>query len=76
MRTLLDIQRNIVTMIACGLDTMAIAEKLDMTPDGVKYHIAEIKYKLDAHNRPHIVARALLLEEVYMYEFIEFEKNL
>lgn len=54
-------QRQILDMIAAGMSSPAIAEKLVVSPETVRTHIKQLLRRLDARDRAHAVARAYQL---------------
>ncbi len=52
-------EREIVQLIANGLSTQQIAEKLFLSEHTVRTHIKKIFQKLDVHTRHHLVSKAI-----------------
>ena len=48
-------EREVLALIAEGLDTAEIGERLFLAPDTIKTHVARILRKLGARNRAHAV---------------------
>lgn len=55
---LTDREREILTLVARGLNNDQIGERLFISPATVKTHLARIMAKLDAHDRAQLVVRA------------------
>jgi DNA-binding CsgD family transcriptional regulator len=55
------VARSILELIARGETTTAIARSVDLTVDGVNYHIGRLCRRLGAANRTALVARAYVL---------------
>ena len=55
---LTDREREILTLVARGLNNEQIGERLFISPATVKTHLARIMGKLDAHDRAQLVVRA------------------
>ena len=55
---LTDREREILTLVARGLNNDLIGERLFISPATVKTHLARIMAKLDAHDRAQLVVRA------------------
>ena len=55
---LTDREREILTLVARGLNSDQIGERLFISPATVKTHLARIMAKLDAHDRAQLVVRA------------------
>lgn len=58
-------ERQVITMIASGLNNTAIAEQLSLSPKTVDNHRANLMKKLDLHNTAEVVAYAI--SEGYKY---------
>jgi PAS domain S-box-containing protein len=54
--------REVVTLIALGLDTAEIAEKLYISPSTVRTHVRNAMARLGAHTRAQLVAKVLCAE--------------
>jgi DNA-binding NarL/FixJ family response regulator len=54
-----DMEQNILKELASGLSYKAIAEKIFLSVDGVRYHIRNIYQKLEAKNRAEAVAKGI-----------------
>lgn len=48
-------EREVLELVAQGLDTAEIGERLFLAPDTIKTHVARILRKLGARNRAHAV---------------------
>lgn len=55
-------EREVVTLIALGLDTAEIAEKLYISPSTVRTHVRNAMARLGAHTRAQLVAKVLCAE--------------
>jgi DNA-binding CsgD family transcriptional regulator len=44
-------QQEVLTLVREGLTNREIAERLDITPDGAKFHVSEILTKIGVHTR-------------------------
>ena len=53
-----------MTVVASGLQTGAIAERLFLSPETVKTHVKNAMVKLHARTRAHAVAIALVTEQI------------
>jgi DNA-binding NarL/FixJ family response regulator len=49
-------EREIVTLIALGLETIKIAEQLHISPETVRTHVRNAMSKLGVHTRAELVA--------------------
>jgi PAS domain S-box-containing protein len=56
-------EREVVTLIALGLDTAEIAEKLYISPSTVRTHVRNAMARLGAHTRAQLVAKVLVAEK-------------
>jgi DNA-binding NarL/FixJ family response regulator len=54
-----EMEQDILTELASGLSYKAIAEKIFLSVDGVRYHIRNIYRKLEAKNRAEAVAKGI-----------------
>lgn len=54
-----DMEQDILKELASGLSYKAIAEKIFLSVDGVRYHIRNIYQKLEAKNRAEAVAKGI-----------------
>ncbi len=54
-------EREVLLWVACGRTSKEIAQALDLSPQGVNFHVANAMEKLDATSRAHAVARAITL---------------
>lgn len=54
-------QRQVLACLCDGLNNKQIAERLDLKPRTVAYHVAEIKARLGAVSRTQVVTRAAAL---------------
>lgn len=57
-------QAQIVRLMADGLSDRQAASRLRISPRTVRFHIDRAKEELQALNRPQLVARAMLLQEI------------
>jgi DNA-binding CsgD family transcriptional regulator len=55
-------EREVVTLIALGLDTAEIAEKLYISPSTVRTHVRNAMARLGAHTRAQLVAKVICAE--------------
>ncbi|CAM3613803.1 response regulator transcription factor [Parendozoicomonas haliclonae] len=53
--------RRIIELLAEGYSTKAIANKINLTEKGVDYHLNNLRIKLEAKNRTHLVSQAYRL---------------
>lgn len=56
-------EREVVTLIALGLDTAEIAEQLYISPSTVRTHVRNAMARLGAHTRAQLVAKVLCAEK-------------
>ena len=56
-------EREVVTLIALGLDTAEIAERLYISPSTVRTHVRNAMARLGAHTRAQLVAKVLCAEQ-------------
>jgi PAS domain S-box-containing protein len=61
---LTDREREVMTLIASGLQSAEIAERLFLSPETVKSHVHNALGKLGAHTRAHAVAIALVTGQI------------
>lgn len=61
---LTDREREVMTMVASGLQSGDIAERLFLSPETVKSHVHNALTKLGAHTRAHAVAIALVTGQI------------
>lgn len=61
---LTDREREIMTLVASGLHSADIAERLFLSPETIKSHVQNAMGKLGAHTRAHAVAIALVTEQI------------
>jgi DNA-binding CsgD family transcriptional regulator len=61
---LTDREREVMTLVASGLQSGDIAERLFLSPETVKSHVHNALAKLGAHTRAHAVAIALVTGEI------------
>jgi DNA-binding NarL/FixJ family response regulator len=54
-------QRQVLDLIAAGLNSQGIAEKLVVSPETVRTHIKQLLRRLEARDRAHAVSRAYQL---------------
>lgn len=59
-----DRERDILVLIAGGLSAKEVALRCDISPRTVEHHIENIRNKLRARNRAHIVAKAMAYGEL------------
>jgi PAS domain S-box-containing protein len=57
-------EREIMTLIATGLKTGAMAERLYLSPETIKSHVHNAMDKLGSHTRAHAVAVALVTGQI------------
>ena len=57
-------EREIMTLVASGLQSGDIAERLFLSPETVKSHVSNAMHKLDSHTRAHAVAMALVTGQI------------
>jgi len=57
-------EREVMTLVASGLQTGDIAERLFLAPETVKSHVQNAMGKLGAHTRAHAVAIALTRAQI------------
>ncbi len=57
-------EKEVVTLIALGLDTREIASSLHVSPETVKSHVRNAMSKLGAHTRAHLTAIALATGQI------------
>lgn len=57
-------EREVMTLVASGLQTGDIAERLFLAPETVKSHVQNAMGKLGAHTRAHAVAIALIRAQI------------
>jgi PAS domain S-box-containing protein len=67
---LTDREREVVTLIAMGLDTGDIAERLHISPETVRTHVRNAMGKLDVHTRAQLVAVALCGQQTLHQEHV------
>ncbi len=60
---LTDREREVVTLIAMGLDTGEIAAELHISPETVRTHVRNAMAKLNVHTRAQLVAVVLCSEQ-------------
>ena len=61
---LTDREREVMTLVASGLQSGDIAERLFLSPETIKSHVHNALVKLGAHTRAHAVAIALVRGEI------------
>lgn len=61
---LTDREREVMTLVASGLQGADIAERLFLSPETIKSHVQNAMGKLGAHTRAHAVAIALVTEQI------------
>ena len=57
--TLSDRERQVLRCIADGLSSKECAQQLGIAPRTVERHVENLRNKLNARNKPHLVAKAL-----------------
>jgi DNA-binding CsgD family transcriptional regulator len=57
-------EREVMTLVACGLQSGDIAQRLFLSPETVKSHVHNAMGKLGAHTRAHAVAIALVTGQI------------
>jgi DNA-binding CsgD family transcriptional regulator len=57
--TLSDREREVMQCIARGLSSKQCAVELGIAPRTVERHVENLRNKLNARNKPHLVAKAL-----------------
>lgn len=57
--TLSDRERDVLKCIASGLSAKQCAQELGIAPRTVERHVENLRNKLNARNKPHLVAKAL-----------------
>jgi DNA-binding CsgD family transcriptional regulator len=65
---LTDREREVMTLVASGLQSGEIAARLFLSPETIKSHAQNSMGKLGAHTRAHAVAIALVRGEIYWAE--------
>ena len=61
---LTDRERDVVTLVASGLQGDAMAERLQLSPETIKSHVDNAMSKLGVHTRAHAVAVALVTGQI------------
>ena len=61
---LTDREREVMTLVATGLQSGDIAERLILSPETIKSHVHNAMVKLGAHTRAHAVAIALVTGQI------------
>jgi DNA-binding NarL/FixJ family response regulator len=61
---LTDREREVMTLVATGLQTGDVAERLFLSPETIKSHVQNAMGKLGAHTRAHAVAIALVTGQI------------
>lgn len=54
----------VLELVACGLSAKEIAEELSLSTRTVERHLDNVRGKLRARNRPHLVRQAIELGEI------------
>lgn len=67
---LTDREREVVTLIAMGLDTGDIGERLHISPETVRTHVRNAMGKLNVHTRAQLVAVALCGQQTLHQEHV------
>ena len=57
--TLTEREREVLRCIAAGLSSKQCAQQLGIAPRTVERHVENLRNKLNARNKPHLVAKAL-----------------
>ena len=57
--TLSEREREVMQCIARGLSSKQCAQELGIAPRTVERHVENLRNKLNARNKPHLVAKAL-----------------
>lgn len=57
-------EREVMTLVASGLQGADMAERLFLSPETIKSHVQNAMGKLGAHTRAHAVAIALVTEQI------------
>ena len=57
--TLTEREREVLQCIASGLSSKQCAQQLGIAPRTVERHVENLRNKLNARNKPHLVAKAL-----------------
>ena len=57
--SLSDRERQVLECIAQGLSSKQCAQQLGIAPRTVERHVENLRNKLNARNKPHLVAKAL-----------------
>jgi LuxR family transcriptional regulator, transcriptional regulator of spore coat protein len=52
-------ERQVLQCIAAGLSSKQCAQQLGIAPRTVERHVENLRNKLNARNKPHLVAKAL-----------------
>jgi DNA-binding CsgD family transcriptional regulator len=52
-------EREVLQCIAAGLSSKQCAQELGIAPRTVERHVENLRNKLNARNKPHLVAKAL-----------------
>jgi DNA-binding CsgD family transcriptional regulator len=61
---LTDREREVITLVASGLQSGSVAERLFLSPETVKSHVQNAMAKLGAHTRAHAVAIAMVTGQI------------
>lgn len=57
-------ETEVLGLIVNGLSAKKAAEKLGLSPRTVERHIVNVRHKLNARNRAHLVTKAIALGEI------------
>ena|SRR5690606_13452014 len=57
-------EREVLVLIARGLSAKEVAQRTNLSPRTVEHHVENIRNKLRARNRAHIVSKALAYGEI------------
>ena len=61
-------EREVLLLIAKGLSAKEVALRTNLSPRTVEHHVENIRNKLRARNRAHIVSKALAFGEISLAE--------
>lgn len=61
-------ETEVLGLIVNGLSAKKAAEKLGLSPRTVERHIVNVRNKLNARNRAHLVTKAIALGEIKLAE--------
>mgnify|MGYP001604378352 CR=1 FL=1 len=63
-----DREREVLVLIAKGFSAKEVALRTSLSPRTVEHHVENIRNKLRARNRAHIVSKALAFGEISLTE--------